>query len=433
MAKWRDIFSVEDWSTLYKNKELPENKQANSLLKEITEKIASYHQINKADINLFSTRRAALVEINHLCEKYKEILADKLKTKDDQKDTSLENGAIDEWVISLGKQALKKEAYLQKLKSHYKNNIKKKYHSAPDLFNELKKREKRHGSGEFLSLHGGTLLERLDPENRAIEFVTGQVKLFDPSQDIKTRADANPMNAAFYAWHHSDQNHIPFYIWLETHPICTASPEISPAWHHSYKNKVRSISYNLKEAYTVKIINDQLQVIKKGNKTINDGELLTTTKQPNLKFKFGSPYGSTAFVWNKEDKNVFISHPHSWGEYHHSSLSKGKKVRSSGLWIVTDGKVKLINNSSGHYKPTSLNFYCLIRFLHDKNVLANDCRVGDFLKPQITVGTATFSRYLPLEEYLQWAEDLPEVQKYLQGNNLQVLKISCNARTISTP
>lgn len=115
----------------------------------------------------------------------------------------------------------------------------------------------------------------------------------------------------------------------------------------------------------------------------------------------------------------FITHQHIAGKYHHSSLSKGKKVKCAGLWIVEDGVVQLINNSSGHFKPSSLNFYKLIRYLMEKKVVNEKTRIGDLLIPEEYLNPEYPSvinkgKYLLLPEYLAFVEtEIKEIRDYI--------------------
>ncbi|HHF7383394.1 TPA: hypothetical protein ACPSKF_003959, partial [Legionella anisa] len=152
---------------------------------------------------------------------------------------------------------------------------------------------------------------------------------------------------------------------------------------------------------------------------------LNSRQMKNYSFKMGTAYGSTAFVWCKDNENQFLTHPHQAGKFHHSSLSTGKSVRCAGMWVVNNGIITHISNSSGHYRPSSLSFYLLIKFLESKQVINANTRVADLRKPDELVDPSrpfgsTKSQYVPLREYLDWAEQLPEVQEYLQTVN------SCN-------
>ncbi|HHT0593904.1 TPA: hypothetical protein ACTXXA_002798 [Legionella anisa] len=147
---------------------------------------------------------------------------------------------------------------------------------------------------------------------------------------------------------------------------------MSDNWNEAYRTKVTSVDYELRDKVQVKIDNKKLKIIPQDS--LAEAPLLNTARLKNISFKMGMPYGGAAFVWDKFDDNLFHVHPHKAGIYHHSSLFQGRKVRCAGMWLVKDGMVAMISNSSGHYKPDTLHFYQLIRFLHEKGVSHLSCR-----------------------------------------------------------
>ncbi len=63
------------------------------------------------------------------------------------------------------------------------------------------------------------------------------------------------------------------------------------------------------------------------------------------------PNGGRAIFVMDENGRIYASKEHIPGEFHHSSFLSGQPVAAAGELGVKDGKVHLISNQSGHYKP----------------------------------------------------------------------------------
>ncbi|QMT58751.1 hypothetical protein [Legionella sp. PC997] len=391
---WRDVPSLKDWEKLCETSGLTPAEVTTSLLA-ITQLLKEYHSIPKTKIEFFDKRMELLSQINEMS-------------------TQLMNlpKAV-EPLRTIQKLAENKTIYLEKLKNHYKE-AKPRHLSKNAMLETIKEREKTHGENHLLSLFGSTLIERLDPAHRTIEFNYSDI------EKGLNRAEY-PMNTAFYEWAR-ETDPPPFFLWLEEHPLTTALEGISDNWRESYKTKITSVDYELRDKVQVQIEDEKLKIIPKDS--LAEWPTLNTIRLKNISYKRGMAFGGAAFVWDKYNDNLFHVHPHKAGIYHHSSLFNGRKVRCAGMWLVKDGMVAMISNSSGHYKPDSLHFYQLIRFLHDKGVVNNLTQVADFLRPlPYTEGTRVPSNFIPLEEYFAWAEEQPFVQKYLKGEHLKPLSL----------
>ncbi|MBD0391760.1 hypothetical protein IC220_04810 [Wolbachia endosymbiont of Pentalonia nigronervosa] len=104
------------------------------------------------------------------------------------------------------------------------------------------------------------------------------------------------------------------------------------------------------------------------------GELYDTTDKISKGKK-----GYVAYVITLDGR--LITHEHvnvgkSNHAYRHSTLAGGEPVLCSGLMVVKNGKIKYIDNNSGHYKPRSANLYNAIERL--KVVFAEDSKVVHF-------------------------------------------------------
>lgn len=373
---WRDVPNLKDWEKLCEKCGLTA-VEVSTFLAPMTQALQDYHSIPKTQLELLDKRMELLSEIKNISNQL----------------MGTEPKVVKPLAI-IQKLAENKTMYLQKLKDYYKQ-AKPRHLLKNELLQTLKEREETHGNNPLLRLSGATLIERLDPAHRTIEF-----KFSDIEKGLNRAC--YPMNTAFYEWVR-EVDPPPFFLWLEEHPLTTALEGVSDNWKEAYRTKVTSVDYELRDKVQVKIDNKKLKVIPQDS--LAEAPLLNTARLKNISFKMGMPYGGSAFVWDKFDDNLFHVHPHKAGIYHHSSLFQGRKVRCAGMWLVKDGMVAMISNSSGHYKPDTLHFYQLIRFLHEKGVVNNLTSVADFLRPlPYSEGTRTPSSFIPLAEYLAWAE-----------------------------
>lgn len=62
------------------------------------------------------------------------------------------------------------------------------------------------------------------------------------------------------------------------------------------------------------------------------------------------------WIWVMDEKGNFYAHPWSPNsDTYHSSFFAGEPVRAAGLIRVNQGIIEMINNESGHYKPSKLH------------------------------------------------------------------------------
>ncbi|AWN73478.1 hypothetical protein LEAN103870_19580 [Legionella anisa] len=399
----RDIYSINEWQTIL----LAANYvKENRVVIEITDAIIKYHQLEKKKADNIIARKEALSHIEKLCERFVAAREDDLCQKPKGSRKNLE-GSIDYWILSLQKKSNHKLQYLNQLES-FLATAKPHQINRNEMIEHLKIRNKSNTPSR-LKLFSGTYLEKIDPLHRQFEFNMNKL----PNKEFG-------INSAFLDWIASNDT-TPFFLWLENHDVLTQN-RVSKE-----KHEINLIDYNLQAAHiaTFKNMDGQNYLVSKPQNSDEETVKLNSRQMKNYSFKMGTAYGSTAFVWCKDNENQFLTHPHQAGKFHHSSLSTGKSVRCAGMWVVNNGIITHISNSSGHYRPSSLSFYLLIKFLESKQVINANTRVADLRKPDELVDPSrpfgsTKSQYVPLREYLDWAEQLPEVQEYLQTVN------SCN-------
>lgn len=395
----RDIYSINEWQTilLYSH-----YAKENGVIIEITDALTKYHQLEKHNADTILVRKEALSQISKLCARY---IAERHDTLDQRPSGSHKKvkDSIDHWIVSLQKKAHHKSQYLGKLESFLASA--KPYHIHRDKMIEHLKVRNQSNTPSRLKLFSGTYLEKIDPIHRQFEFNINQLSHKNSG-----------LNSAFLDWIKSNDS-TPFFLWLENHEVLTQN-RVSKE-----KHEINLIDYNLQEAHvaTISMIQDQNYLVSKPQKSDENAQKLNSRQMKNYSFKMGTTNGSTAFIWC-HNENEFLTHPHQAGKFHHSSLSAGHSVRCAGMWVVNNGVITHISNSSGHYRPSSLSFYLLIKFLESKQVLHENTKVADLRKPIELVNPnqpfgPTKSPYISLSDYLNWAEQLPEVLEYLQSNN----------------
>ena len=80
---------------------------------------------------------------------------------------------------------------------------------------------------------------------------------------------------------------------------------------------------------------------------------------------------------------LFYSGSQIVGRFHHSSFLAGGRVLAAGEWVVSDGRLLLMTNKTGHYRATTQNLANALRILSRKiditaaKVMAFDQQGGD--------------------------------------------------------
>jgi hypothetical protein len=75
------------------------------------------------------------------------------------------------------------------------------------------------------------------------------------------------------------------------------------------------------------------------------------------------------------DTHEFYSHVGKMGRFHHSSFRAGKKVTAAGEWLIVDGKCKIINGCSGHYRPEPWRLLIALHSLKNKGVVTDETQI----------------------------------------------------------
>jgi len=76
----------------------------------------------------------------------------------------------------------------------------------------------------------------------------------------------------------------------------------------------------------------------------------------------GKGFAICAFVKDNENGG-FFAHTHTVGHFHHSSFFAGEPVNFAGEIKVTNGRLEVVTQNSGHYKPNEMHLIAMLRFL----------------------------------------------------------------------
>jgi hypothetical protein len=341
-------------------------------LTDLGTQITEYDAIPKDDHMRFDERIRVLTRIHAGCQAYVNLLSrDHVlgakspggKQADDQ---------IDVWVHSLGSRSLKKAGYLAEMKEWHLN-AKAKYKDKAQLSvflrglaadNTREDTVAGWGGKEMLHATPYATVEKIDPYHR-------QTFVFLDPLDATQDQSVNKMGAAFLDYLNGLPACVPdratnpnasFYEWLEYHPFCIGTPNVTPG-ADGYKNPAR-VSYEGQDLGYVYMPAGQMQYVR----TISDPATRRVLNTTDFGASGKGPPGAVAFVW-AADGGLWI-HEHGLDGFVHASAMQGKKIRCSGMLVAKNGLATAITNQSGHYAPTAESIYYFVNWLNDRHCVA---------------------------------------------------------------
>lgn len=83
-------------------------------------------------------------------------------------------------------------------------------------------------------------------------------------------------------------------------------------------------------------------------------------------------------IWVMSLQDVFYTASHIVGTFHHSSFLAGGYARAAGEWVVTMGKVKAMDNQTGHYRSTSEHLAYAVQFLKQQQAFFPGAKIEAF-------------------------------------------------------
>jgi hypothetical protein len=351
---WRDIMSYEDFKRIAKKTDKWDS------VKDVAELIKKYHQLNKRSGNKLGKRRESLWGVAMAAEKwFKDSGTDKgtvARTGGNQprgNHVDERNLPLERIMLTLTRRSLRKAQYLDQLWAYLGGA-----RSSAQLIEYVR-----------------------SPQERIDGLISLSVKMEQEDFMHRDTFEGGAMAKAFEDWCDDTQgNNIPFFLWLEHHPICT-SPDKSDRGVHV----VQSVEYVSGNRPSV---NSKMRLLDlTGGGTVRDIDLtgggtvsqlcdtftagykVPMDKAISPKNQFGK--GVACFVW-APNGDIFIAR-HCSGKFHHSSFLSGGNVKCAGMIAIRQGKVVEMSNNSGHYKPRLEEFREFVNFLQAKGVTADDC------------------------------------------------------------
>lgn len=421
MRPWRDIVSTQAWSRIAQstdstahiskvaslrsvfdaNVETPQRS-----LRALTELITQYHAIPKTDYLQLDRRVAALSLIRdraeHHLAKFKvdmDRAKERFALRSDNNGTRLEpatrnrytqryevgnalHQTLDRNLLTLCNRSFRKAEYLHQLKTYYAAPAAR---SPQALLAQLAAPQQRTATSTGLT--AGVRMEALDPWHRPVEVDIHNGQLVDQGG----LSDDFSMSAAFAQWYDSVGTHgLPFFLWLEGHPICTSDNKEDVAGTASVYYHVPGAGYDrvpprfkLAMAYVHggRLWMDEFRV---------DGAVATSVAN-TAGYVCASGKGvsdAAAYIWTGQE--VVIAQ-HTENAFHHSSFAGGRAVRCAGMLKMANGLLVYASNNSGHYKPGKHLLQQFLQAMQTQGVLAGNCQVHcQGVNPQYSGTAADF-------------------------------------------
>ena len=309
--------------------------------------------------------------------------------------------SFDLFVSKLCRRAERKAQYIEKLQKHLANADRGFTGGKDNLISYIKSKTYAPNDDNLVRMKHEVIMERIDPWHRDYEI---SFDLEKREYGFKAQRGDSVYGAALYQWLNDNKHaNTPFFVWLEGHYVCTGVPDpripegayTESDGHVNYFRADKELSDKTR---LVSTLNGSLWAYRIGQ----DGEVdLNLFDTQHLKGNIKTAQ-KEAYVWSRD--GFIFTGEHIGGQFHHSSLVSGKKVRCAGMINVLGGKVKSVNNDSGHYKPGTRHFRNFCQFLNQHNVVMEGARVEDkSTKPDTRV---SFEEFLAGDRTVRIRRDL---------------------------
>ena len=405
MRPWRDIIGVEDWNQVVAKADTTAHVSRikalqakfdstvdtpTRALRRLGTLIAAYHQVPKTDHANLRKRIGHLagivdaadeylykfeVDLDHARQRVR-VVQSQVKGRTVYSEQPVERHAdtgsymtgkdaeqsIDRAVLTLKNRGFRKAEYLAQLERYYADTSR----DPQALINQLMAPQARGTS--WVSLTQGVRLERIDPWHRPVEVEFKNGKLVE-SDEVSCE---ETMSRAFAQWFGQVGQHgLPFFLWLEGHPVCTLGDR-------EQVSSVRSVTYLSGPDAGAAARHRICLVYQRGGTGLWMQEL-----KPKGLSRCATTAGYTcsngkgvsdaaAYIWTGRD---IVIAQHQENSFHHSSFNGGGAVRCAGMIKIDRGRVTYVSNNSGHYQPDKQLLRNFVHHLQQRGVLAAQCEV----------------------------------------------------------
>jgi hypothetical protein len=305
------------------------------------------------------------------------------------------------------RRAERKAQYIEKLQQHLINADKGFSGGRDDLIAYIRSKTYAPEDDSLVRMKPHVLMEKIDPWHRDYE---ASFDLKARKYGFKASRGNSVYAAALYQWLNDNKHaNTPFFVWLEGHYVCTgvADPRLGME-DGTYTESKGHVNYYRAD----KELSDKTRLVSAQNGSLwafriaQDGGVdvsLFDTQHVKGMMKTAQ---KEAYVWSRD--GFIFTGEHIGGEFHHSSLVSGKKVKCAGMINVLGGKVKSVDNDSGHYKPETRHLRNFVQFLDRQNVFLGDARVTDkSTKPDTRV---SFEDFLSGDRTVRIRKDLQSLK-----------------------
>lgn len=340
----------------------------NEFLKEVGNLIRGYHKMPKTDVGTLTVRAALLDQLANKVERYLRDLGispeNRLPKKHHNSNSTgrvtsstekASHHSVAYLLQKLARRARRKAEYIRTLKIHC--GKKGPGFNSPIELIEYLLRDRNRTDG-LLAMRPEVRLEKLDPWHRAFE-----LSISPNANSGKLEFNSSSYNSilghAFMVWFRSNSGEAtftPFFVWLEGHPCCTGVL----TGMEEFDTPSNSVTYQ-GDAMAMQLVYFSGGVaycsIDNFSKPFSTLDAPPESKAPQ----------AYAYVWTKD--NLLFCAPHLAGSFHHSSFTGGSKIKCAGMIRFINGRVTMVTNDSGHYKPGVEHLRSFVRFLLGQGVL----------------------------------------------------------------
>ena len=319
--------------------------------------------------------------------------------------SAYKDSSFDFVVAKLIRKSERKAEYIEKLQQHVINADRGFAGGRDDLIAYISSKTYAPDDDSLVRMKPEVLMERVDPWHRDYE---ASFDMEANKYGFKASRGSSVYAAALYQWLNDNKHaNTPFFVWLEGHYVCTgvADPRIDETAYtesDGHVNYYRSDQELSQKTHLVSARNGSLWAFR----VAQDGEVdvsLFDTQHVKGMMKTAR---KEAYVWSRD--GFIFAGDHIGGKFHHSSLVSGKNVKCAGMINVLGGKIKLVDNDSGHYKPDTRHLRTFVEFLDRQSAFAGDARIIDkSTKPETRVSLKDF---LSGDRTVRIRKDLQAVQ-----------------------
>ena len=386
---WRDVYTVEAWDAATRQYTAirSSNFSQQSAIRIITQtrlQLVQYNILVKADLNLFINRAGCL---NKLAS---DIVA-WLRSNPSVGASNQLLAGLTQLLAKLADQAKLKADYILKIHNFYTNDATKDYLNPQKLLEYLTKPiAPIPGLAQLIP---GCRMEALDPQHRPFEMNWDAPCFLASSEllycfgiwvgalpfDAKWNGYRNNSNFNKENINYDDLNtKPPFFVWLEGDDMCLGPNISGPRRFGSPGAELTSVLYS---PYGDRG-NKQLQGVDGIHWLVpsSDGQIkempldgkshVRIFDTSHLPGKGEKEKKAAAYVWTS--CGTLMAGQHIPQEFHHSSFVAGAAVRCAGMIRVINGKVEMISNNSGHYRPSVENLKEFAKWLAGRNVFLDE-------------------------------------------------------------